>query len=160
MKAERAIAHPNIVSQEEWLSARREHLAHEKELTKQSDRVHAGLRKLPMVKLKKAYEFDGPKGRVGLKDLFDGQRQLIVYHFMFDPAWDKGCPGCTGFGAVKLSGSSRRSKRGSTARITSAKIVLSVAVPNRPRPTLIPIPAVSQMPAAVVSPFTSGRSWK
>jgi predicted dithiol-disulfide oxidoreductase (DUF899 family) len=50
-----------------------------------------------MVKLEKDYAFDGPHGKQNLKDLFDGRRQLIVYHFMFDPAWDKGCTGCTGF---------------------------------------------------------------
>jgi predicted dithiol-disulfide oxidoreductase (DUF899 family) len=49
-----------------------------------------------MVKLEKAYVFDGPNGQVRLVDLFDGRHQLIVYHFMFDPDWDKGCPGCTG----------------------------------------------------------------
>jgi predicted dithiol-disulfide oxidoreductase (DUF899 family) len=97
MKAEPAIVHPKIVSREEWLSARKEHLSLEKELTKQSDKVHAERRRLPMVKLERAYEFDGPSGKVGLKDLFDGQRQLIIYHFMFDPAWVEGCPGCTGF---------------------------------------------------------------
>ena len=50
-----------------------------------------------MVKIEKDYVFEGPKGKPSLKDLFDGRRQLIVYHFMFDPAWDKGCSGCTGF---------------------------------------------------------------
>ncbi len=50
-----------------------------------------------MVKIEKAYAFDGPNGKQSLKALFDGRRQLIVYHFMFDPAWDKGCPGCTGY---------------------------------------------------------------
>jgi predicted dithiol-disulfide oxidoreductase (DUF899 family) len=72
-------------------------LAHEKELTKEYDRVNAERRRLPMVKIEKKYVFDGPNGKQSLQSLFDGQRQLIVYHFMFDPAWDKGCPGCTGF---------------------------------------------------------------
>src|SRR5215813_11296179 len=97
MKAERAIAHPKVVSKGEWLSARKEHLAHEKELTKQSDKLHAERRRLPMVKVEKGYEFEGPNGKVRLKNIFDGQRQLIIYHFMFDPAWEKGCPGCTAF---------------------------------------------------------------
>ena len=48
-----------------------------------------------MVRIEKDYAFDGPHGRPSLNDLFEGRRQLIVYHFMFDPAWDKGCPGCT-----------------------------------------------------------------
>ncbi len=89
--------HPQIVSQEEWLAKRKQLLQHEKELTKQHDRVAAERRRLPMVELDKEYVFDGPQGKRSLKDLFDGRRQLVVYHFMFDPAWDKGCPGCTGF---------------------------------------------------------------
>ena len=64
-------------------------LGHEKEL-KHYDRVNAERRRLPMVKIEKDYVFDGPNGKQSLKDLFDGRRQLIVYHFMFDPAWDKG----------------------------------------------------------------------
>src|SRR6202030_3292134 len=68
-----------------------------KELTKQYDGVNAERRRLPMVKIEKDYVFDGPNGKQNLKTLFDGRRQLIVYHFMFDPAWDKGCPGCTGW---------------------------------------------------------------
>ncbi len=90
------IAHPPIATSDEWLAARTALLAHEKELTKQQDRISAARRRLPMVKIEKAYTFDGPNGKVSLKDLFDG-RQLIVYHFMFDPAWDDGCPGCTGY---------------------------------------------------------------
>lgn len=50
-----------------------------------------------MVKIDKEYVFDGPQGKKSLRDLFDGRRQLIVYHFMFDPEWEKGCPGCTGY---------------------------------------------------------------
>ena len=50
-----------------------------------------------MVKIEKEYVFDGPEGKRSLADLFDGRRQLIVYHFMFDPEWDKGCSGCTGY---------------------------------------------------------------
>lgn len=88
-------AHPPIASAEEWLAARKQLLEAEKELTRQSDRVNAQRRRLPMVEITKAYSFDGPEGRRSLLDLFDGQRQLIVYHFMFDPEWDKGCDGCT-----------------------------------------------------------------
>lgn len=74
-----------------------ETLAEEKELTKHYDRVNAERRRLPMVKIEKVYLFDGPNGQQSLRDLFDCRRQLIVYHFMFDPAWDKGCSGCTSF---------------------------------------------------------------
>ncbi len=91
------IPHPKIVSRDEWLAARKAHLDHEKELTKHRDQVNAERRRLPMVKLEKEYVFDGPSGKPSLKDLFESRRQLIVYHFMFDPEWDEGCPGCTGF---------------------------------------------------------------
>jgi predicted dithiol-disulfide oxidoreductase (DUF899 family) len=90
-------AHPPIVSREEWTAERKKLLADEKEMTKHYDRVNAQRRRLPMVKIDKDYVFEGPKGKSSLKDLFEGRRQLIVYHFMFDPAWEKGCPGCTGF---------------------------------------------------------------
>jgi predicted dithiol-disulfide oxidoreductase (DUF899 family) len=89
--------HPGIVSQNQWLAERKKLLAHEKELTKHYDRVNAERRRLPMVKVEKDYVFDGPDGKKRLKDLFDGRRQLIIYHFMFDPKWEKGCPGCTGY---------------------------------------------------------------
>lgn len=91
------IAHPPIVSRDQWLIARKELLTEEKELTRQYDRVNARRRRLPMVKIEKDYVFDTPEGRQSLGDLFEGRRQLIVYHFMFDPEWDKGCSGCTGF---------------------------------------------------------------
>lgn len=94
---ENAIPHPKIVSRDEWLAARKPLLAQEKEVTKHHDRVNAERRRLPMVKIEKEYVFDGPEGKRNLNDLFDGCRQLIVYHFMFDPEWDKGCPGCTGY---------------------------------------------------------------
>ncbi|AIE87964.1 DUF899 domain-containing protein [Fimbriimonas ginsengisoli] len=92
-----SIPHPKVASQDEWLAARKALLKHEKEVTRQRDRVHAELRRLPMVKIEKEYRFDGPEGNRSLLDLFEGQHQLIVYHFMFDPAWDNGCMGCTSF---------------------------------------------------------------
>jgi predicted dithiol-disulfide oxidoreductase (DUF899 family) len=91
------IPHPLIVSRDQWLAERKKLLADEKELTRHHDRVNAERRRLPMVKIEKEYVFDGPNGKQSLKDLFDGRRQLIVYHFMFDPVWDKGCSGCTGY---------------------------------------------------------------
>jgi predicted dithiol-disulfide oxidoreductase (DUF899 family) len=90
------IPHPRIVSRDQWLAERKKLLAQEKALTKQYDRVNAERRRLPMVKIEKDYVFDGPKGKQSLKDLFERRRQLVVYHFMFDPTWDKGRPGCTG----------------------------------------------------------------
>jgi predicted dithiol-disulfide oxidoreductase (DUF899 family) len=90
--------HPPIVSRVEWLAERRKLLADEKELTKHYDRVNAERRRLPMVKIEKDYVFDGPNGKQNLKSLFEGRRQLIVYHFMFDPTWETHrCPGCTGW---------------------------------------------------------------
>ena len=86
------VPHPRIVPEGQWLAERKKLLVHEKELTKHHDRVNAERRRLPMVKIEKDYVFDGPNGKQSLKDLFDGRRQLIVYHFMFDPAWDKRLP--------------------------------------------------------------------
>src|ERR687897_1729750 len=88
---------PKVVAEGEWLTQRKALLEQEKELTRQLDRVNAARRRLPMVKLGKTYTFEGPTGKATLLDLFEGRRQLIVYHFMFDPAWQKGCMGCTGW---------------------------------------------------------------
>ncbi|MBC7878607.1 MAG: DUF899 domain-containing protein [Anaerolineales bacterium] len=90
-------AQPQIVTRDEWLVARETLLVHEKELTKHHDQVSAERRRLPMVKVEKTYTFNGFEGKRSLYDLFDGHRQLIVYHFMFDPSWEDGCMGCTGF---------------------------------------------------------------
>jgi predicted dithiol-disulfide oxidoreductase (DUF899 family) len=99
------IAMPTIVSRAEWLAARKELLVKEKNLTRARDALNAERRRLPMVRVDKTYFFEGPGGEASLLDLFDGRRQLIVYHFMFDadppPAgrsgapWDEGCPGCS-----------------------------------------------------------------
>ncbi len=88
---------PEVTSRDEWLTARKTLLDHEKELTKQRDRVSAERRRLPMVRVEKDYVFSGPEGLHTLEDLFDGRRQLVMYHFMFDPGWEEGCPGCTGY---------------------------------------------------------------
>ncbi|MBS1718324.1 MAG: DUF899 domain-containing protein [Armatimonadetes bacterium] len=87
--------HPPIVSREDWLTQRLKLLDEEKALTRAYDRVNAQRRRLPMVKIDKAYTFVGEEGERGLIDLFEGRRQLIVHHFMFAPEWDKGCPSCT-----------------------------------------------------------------
>jgi predicted dithiol-disulfide oxidoreductase (DUF899 family) len=92
-----SVPSPKVVLEGQWQSLRNSLLEQEKELTRQMDRVNAARRRLPMVKLEKTYSFDGPNGKTTLLDLFAGRRQLIVYHFMFDPAWEKGCPGCTGY---------------------------------------------------------------
>lgn len=86
---------PRIVSREEWVVAREELLAQEKELTRRRDALNAERRRLPMVEVEEDYVFDGPDGEAHLLDLFAGRRQLIVYHFMFDPDWEEGCEGCS-----------------------------------------------------------------
>ena len=86
---------PKIATRDEWLAARKELLAKEKELTRQRDALNTERRNLPMVEVTTDYVFDGPMGRVRLIDLFEGRRQLIVYHFMFDPSWEDGCPSCS-----------------------------------------------------------------
>ena len=86
--------HP-VVSKDEWTAARRQLLAEEKAFTKQRDRLAAARRELPWEKVDKTYVFHGPSGEVPLADLFDGRSQLIVYHFMFGPGWEDGCPSCS-----------------------------------------------------------------
>lgn len=86
--------HP-VVSREEWLAARRQHLAHEKAFTRERDKLSAERRALPWVKIDKPYRFQGPHGELSLADLFGGRSQLIVYHFMFGPGWTEGCQGCS-----------------------------------------------------------------
>jgi predicted dithiol-disulfide oxidoreductase (DUF899 family) len=93
---------PNVVSRDEWLAARKELLAKEKELTRRRDALNVERRMLPMVAIEKEYVFEGPDGAATLLDLFEGRRQLIVAHFMFDPSWDDGCPSCTA-GADEMS---------------------------------------------------------
>src|SRR5207244_47889 len=84
-----------VVSGEKWIDARRALLAKEKELTRLRDRISAERRELPWVKVEKNYVFDGPGGKQTLADLFEGRSQLIVYHFMFGPGWEEGCPSCS-----------------------------------------------------------------
>jgi predicted dithiol-disulfide oxidoreductase (DUF899 family) len=86
---------PRIVSRDEWLVERKELLATEKAMTRALDQLNTRRRELPMVRIDTEYVFDGPDGKASLLDLFDGRRQLIVQHFMFDPSWDDGCSSCT-----------------------------------------------------------------
>jgi len=86
---------PKVVSENEWLAARRELLRREKEFTRLRDELTAQRRELPWVKVEKRYEFEGPQGRQTLPELFDGQSQLIIYHFMLDPGWEAGCKSCS-----------------------------------------------------------------
>ena len=86
---------PKIATRDEWLAARTALLDKEKEQTRQRDALNIERRNLPMVEIDKDYVFEGPNGTARLIDLFEGRRQLIIYHFMFDPEWDEGCPSCT-----------------------------------------------------------------
>src|SRR5437868_6017851 len=84
-----------VVSEAEWLIARKDLLTREREFTRQRDALSAARRQLPMVKIDKKYVFDGPKGKETLAELFDGRSQLIVYHFMLGPGWGEGCKSCS-----------------------------------------------------------------
>src|SRR5437762_3801485 len=91
----RTVENPKVVSREEWLVARKKLLAKEKQLTRQRDAIAAERRQLPWVKVEKNYAFDSPSGKKTLAELFEGRSQLIVYHFMFGPEWQEGCPSCS-----------------------------------------------------------------
>ena len=84
-----------IVSRDEWITARKELLRKEKDFTRLRDQLNAERRALPWVKVEKEYLFDTPSGRQSLGDLFDGRSQLVTKHFMFGPDWTDGCVGCS-----------------------------------------------------------------
>jgi len=84
-----------VVSEAEWLVARKDLLAREKEFTRQRDALTAARRNLPMVRVNKEYVFDGPDGKETLSEIFDEHSQLIVYHFMLGPGWEEGCKSCS-----------------------------------------------------------------
>lgn len=97
-------ARPAVVSRQDWLQARRALLAKEKALTRARDALNAERRRLPMVEVDKDYQFETDQGCRSLHDLFEGRRQLVIYHFMFSPddpppgqthPWSEGCPGCS-----------------------------------------------------------------
>jgi predicted dithiol-disulfide oxidoreductase (DUF899 family) len=89
------IEKPNVVSREEWLKARLELLNDEKKLTRLSDKVARKRQQLPWVRIDKEYTFDTTNGKVSLANLFEGRSQLLVYHFMFGPDFQGGCPSCS-----------------------------------------------------------------
>ena len=115
-----------VVSEKEWLAARRALLAKEQELTRQRDRLREERRALPWVKVEKGYVFDGPDGRQPLSQLFEGRSQLIVYHFMYGPDWEEGCPSCS-FWADSFNGIVEHLK---------ARDVTMIAVSRAPYPAL------------------------
>jgi predicted dithiol-disulfide oxidoreductase (DUF899 family) len=95
MEGERTMQPNRIVSRDEWLEARKQLLAKEKELTRLRDQLSADRRALPWVRVEKEYVFDGPDGKVTLAELFDGRSQLFVKHFMMGPAQAGQCVGCS-----------------------------------------------------------------
>src|SRR6266704_1534248 len=125
-----------IVSREEWLEARRAHLAREKEFTRLRDQLSAERRAMPWVRVDKGYVFERPEGKATLADLFDGRRQLIAYHFMFGPGWEQGCPSCS-FLADHVDGALPH---------LAARDVSFVAV--------------SRAPFAQIRPFQSRMGWR
>ena len=84
-----------VVASEKWIEARKKLLAQEKEFTRLRDQLSQQRRDLPWEAVDKEYIFDGPDGKQTLPELFDGRSQLIVYHFMFGPDWEAGCPHCS-----------------------------------------------------------------
>ncbi len=86
---------PPVVSRSEWLAQRKALLDDEKSMTRARDALNTRRRELPMVEVDGDYVFDGPSGQARLPDLFEGRRQLVIRHFMFDPDWEDGCPSCT-----------------------------------------------------------------
>lgn len=84
-----------VVAHDEWLKARRELLAAEKEFTRQRDALTQRRMAMPWERVEKSYQFEGPEGALSLADLFDGRSQLIVYHFMLGPDWEEGCKSCS-----------------------------------------------------------------
>ncbi len=86
---------PKIVSPAAWIEARKAFLVKEKEFTKVRDALSKARQALPWERVEKDYVFDGPNGKETFSDLFEERHQLIVYHFMFGPDWDEGCPSCS-----------------------------------------------------------------
>jgi predicted dithiol-disulfide oxidoreductase (DUF899 family) len=109
---------PKIASRDEWHAAHKDFLAKEKAATKVRDALSAERRELPMIEVEKDYVFEGPTGKRRLIDLFEGRRQLIVYHFMFHPDWDEGCPACS-FLVDNLGSPSHLNRRDTTLKVVS-----------------------------------------
>jgi predicted dithiol-disulfide oxidoreductase (DUF899 family) len=94
IKTVRGMENRKVVSQKQWITARKKLLLKEKKFSKLRDELNLQRRKLPWVKIEKEYVFEGPAGKVTLGDLFSGKSQLIIYHYMFGPGWKEGCAHC------------------------------------------------------------------
>jgi len=119
---------PKIVSRDEWTAARTALLVDEKAQTRARDALNVRRRELPMVEIENVYVFEGPEGKVSLLDLFNGRRQLMVGHFMFDPDWDAGCPSCSA-GADEWSPGLQRHLATRATELFHVTIDASVAPP-------------------------------
>jgi predicted dithiol-disulfide oxidoreductase (DUF899 family) len=119
------IHNPIIVSREEWLTARKSLLEKEKAFTRQRDQLSSERSALPWVRLDKDYLFNTLDGPESLADLFAGHRQLLVYHFMFGPEWDQGCPSCS-FWADNYNGTTAHLAQRHTAFVTVSRAPLDV----------------------------------
>lgn len=125
-----------VVSRAEWLAARAQHLAEEKEFTRLRDRLSAVRRALPWVKVDKEYVFDSRAGKQTLAELFERRSQLIVYHFMYGPDWKDGCKSCS-FWADNFDG-----------------IVVHLAARD------VTMIAVSRAPLAMLTAFQARMGWR
>src|SRR4029453_13200341 len=125
-----------VVSHEEWLKARLELLAAERELTHQRDALTRRRMAMPWERVQKSYVFDAPEGRRTLAELFDGRRQLLVQHFMFGPGWKQGCPSCS-FMADHTDG-------------------MNVHLAHRD----VTFVAISRAPLAEIEPFRQRMGWQ
>jgi predicted dithiol-disulfide oxidoreductase (DUF899 family) len=125
-----------VVSEKEWLSARKELLAKEKAATHARDALAAERRKLPWVKIDKNYVFETPEGKKSLAELFNGRSQLVIYHFMFGPDWNEGCPSCS-FLSDHMAGA--------IPHLAARDVTLTM---------------VSRAPLAKIAPFKKRMGWK
>ena len=125
-----------VVSRDEWLTARKDLLAKEKDFTRQRDALSAERRKLPWVKVEKEYLFESPDGKQTLADLFGRKSQLIVYHFMLGPGWEEGCKSCSYLGDHF---------DGSAVHLAHRDVTLT---------------AVSRAPLAQIEPFKKRMGWR
>lgn len=125
---------PEVVSRDQWLVARKALLIEEKQATRARDALNEQRRRLPMVEIEKNYVFASPDGEASLLDLFEGRRQLIVDHYMFDPSWDDGCPSCAG----------RVDQYGNLAHLHKRDTTMAV---------------VSRAPLAKIEPFKARMGW-
>jgi hypothetical protein len=117
-----------------------------------------------MVRIEKNYVFDGPNGKQNLKELFDSRRQLIVYHFMFDPEWDKGCPGCTGYVSADRDTTFALVSRAPLAKLEAYKSQRDGASPGSPHLAAISIMTstsrLTRRSRPLIITIGTRRSWR